>query len=384
MSPGPSPIADDLSHGVETPSYAQQCEQSQRRFHTVFEQSPLGQKIIGPDLLILQVNQALLAMLGYTQPADLVGRRILDFAHPDHRADWALLQERLWARKAPNFTLETCMLRQDGSSFWCQVVSSLFEDQGRTLGYTTLIDIDERKQLEASLKRVYDAQETILHLVAHDLKTPIANIQLLTHLLRLALPADERTPAEKEVEREQHLALIDQSCAEAADLLKDVLYLGELDASILKKEPTDLNKYLRKRLTIFHLAAQQKGLTLVLDLPPHVVQARLHRQRFGRVLDNLLSNALKFTPAPGRITVRLQEHMGRARLSVQDTGVGIPAALQEQIFDKFSSAARTGQYSETTTGLGLFITRQIVQLHGGKIWLESVEHEGSTFFIELR
>jgi two-component system sensor histidine kinase VicK len=131
------------------------------------------------------------------------------------------------------------------------------------------------------------------------------------------------------------------------------------------------------------LLAQQQGIELALDLPDQVVQAALHPDKFGRVLDNLLTNALKFTPSGGRVSVSLAEVGGHPRIVVRDTGVGIPAALQASVFDKFSAATRVGLYDSTTTGLGLFITKEIVQLHGGKIWLKSRENEGTTFFIEL-
>ncbi|MEJ7663147.1 MAG: PAS domain-containing sensor histidine kinase [Hymenobacter sp.] len=351
-------------------------EQSQVRFRTVFENSPLGQKIINPDLTIRQANAALVDMLGLTRRDEVEGRRILEFAHPHYRADWDRLQERLWHHRIPNFTFETCLVRADGSSFWCQVHSILFPDDGQELGYTTLIDTTAHKELEASLKRLYDTQETILHLVAHDLKTPIAHIQMLTELLH-------RDAASEEPEAAKFLELIEHSCDEANVLLQDVLYLGELDATRLKKEPTDLNAFLDAQLAVHRLAAQEKGIALVMELPPHVVTAQLNPNKFSRVVTNLLTNALKFTPAGGRVVVRLEEPAGRPRLTVQDTGVGIATALQVHIFDKFSAAARNGLYGESATGLGLFITQQIVRLHGGKIGLESRENAGTTFFIDL-
>jgi two-component system sensor histidine kinase VicK len=101
------------------------------------------------------------------------------------------------------------------------------------------------------------------------------------------------------------------------------------------------------------------------------------------VVDNLVSNALKFTPAGGRVTVALREEAGRVRLTVQDTGIGIPEALHAGLFEKFSSSARTGVAGEASTGLGLFITQQIVQQHRGKIWVESQPGAGTCFVVEL-
>ena len=357
-------------------------EQSQARFRTVFENAPLGQKIIAPDLTIRQVNQAVVDMLGRQSPEELIGRRILEFAHPDHQADWHELQKRLWQHRLPAFTLETCLVRADGSSFWCQVHSVLFPDEGGELGYTILEDISERKGLEATLKRVYNAQETILQLATHDLKGPIAHIELLVDLLQREV-ANRQGEGPPPPEMVHYLALIQTACAHAHSLLEDVLYVGDLDQNGLQKNPTDLNDYLTSRLDLHHLAAKEKGVKLALDLPARPVHARIHADKFGRVLANLLGNALKFTPAGGTVTVGLREQDGKPLLTVQDTCIGIPSKLHGNLFDKFNPTRRAGLHGETTTGLGLFIARQIVELHGGAIWLESREQEGTTFFIEL-
>ncbi|WP_046245330.1 PAS domain-containing sensor histidine kinase [Hymenobacter terrenus] len=367
---------------AEHQALADRYADSQDRFRTVFENSPLGQKIITPDLVIRQANRAVLDMLGCAELEDVVGHKIQEFAHPDHQEDWRFLQERLWAHKLPHFTLETCLVRIDGSSFWCQVTSMRFPDNGEELGFTQLEDISDRKALELSVKSIYDAQETIMHLVSHDLKTPIAHIQLLTDLLQRQIDA-ARLATDDAPDTVRYLALIRQACADAYKLLQDVLLLGSLDARDVKKRPTDLSALLVSRLATHQLAAQEKGLALVLDLPAQALRANLHADTFGRVVDNLVSNALKFTPAGGRVTVGLQECPGCVLLTVRDTGIGIPEALQADLFEKFSTSARSGVGGEASTGLGLFITRQIVQLHRGKLWVESREGEGSCFFVKL-
>ncbi|TGE29891.1 PAS domain-containing sensor histidine kinase [Hymenobacter metallicola] len=356
----------------------EQYAQSQERFRTVFENSPLGQKIITPDLTIRQVNQAMADMLGYATE-ELIGHKILEFAHPDHRPDWHELQTKLWEHRLPNFTLQTCLVRADGSSFWCQVTSVLFPDEGAELGYTVLEDISERKKLEADLKRLYDAQETILQLTTHDLKGPIAHIELLADLLQRELVGR----AALLPEMAHYLTLVQQSCIQANTLLQDILYVGDLDAHGLHKQATDLNAFLTARLEVHELAAKEKGLQLSQELPAGPLHARINPAKFSRVLDNLISNALKFTPAGGTITLGLQEHRGKPRLWVKDTGIGIPSKLHGSLFEKFNPTRRAGLHGETTTGLGLFIARQIVELHGGCIWLESREQEGACFFIDL-
>jgi two-component system sensor histidine kinase VicK len=369
---------DKAAHQELADRYAE----SQVRFRTVFDNSPFGQKIIASDLVIRQANPAVLEMLGCSSLGDVVGHQIQEFAHPDHRADWRYLQQRLWQHQLPSFALETKLVRADGSSFWCQVTSMRFPDGGEELGFTQLEDISERKALALRLKRLYDAQETILHLATHDLQAPIGHIQLLTELLRDQLEAAQLTP-DQVPDRVQYLALIRQACADANKLLRDVLLLGALDDAALKLQPTDLGALLTHRLAAHRLVAHDKDLDLNMDLPPQVVKANLNADLFGRVVDNLVSNALKFTPAGGCVTVTLREEAGRVLLTVQDTGIGIPEALQASLFEKFSTAARTGVGGEASTGLGLFITQQIVQQHRGKIRVESQEGAGTRFVVEL-
>ncbi len=386
LQPAPSSSAENAAalrgERAESSQPLDPYAQSQVRFRTVFENAPLGQKIITPDLTIRQANSAMVKMLGCTGPEDLIGRKIIEFAHPDHREDWQLLQDRLWAHKMPAFTLETCLMRCDGSSFWCQVNSVLFPDEDGELGYTILEDISERKSLEVKLKRLYDAQETILHLATHDLRGPIAHIELLTDLLRLEVTsrAGEGPPPPEMV---HYLGLIQKSCAHAQALLQDVLYVGDLDQNGLQKSQTDLTTYLTAQLNLHRLVAQEKGISLTLDLSPDAREVSLNPEKFGRVLDNLIHNALKFTPTGGTVTLGARQHADKVRLTVQDTGIGIPGKLHSNLFDKFNPSRRAGLQGEITTGLGLFIAKQIVELHGGFIWLESRENEGTTFFIEL-
>ncbi len=109
----------------------------------------------------------------------------------------------------------------------------------------------------------------------------------------------------------------------------------------------------------------------------------INGEKLARVIDNLLSNAIKFTGEGGQVRVSLQEEARKVILQVQDNGVGIPESLQGSVFEKFTKASRRGTGGESTTGLGLFIVKQVVGLHGGRVWLESTQHESTTFLVEL-
>ncbi len=362
-----------------------QQEASQLRFQTVFEGSQLGNKIIGSDLEILQVNQALVTLLGYATKEEIISTKILEYCHPDHKADWQLLQQKLWTEKIPSFSLDTCLIRRDGSSFHCRVTSILFEDNEQTLGYTILENIDERIRLEQKLHKLYEAQQRIVHLVAHDLKGPLQNIKGLTGLLLKSNERVETRDSERKGESLTFLNLISALCDKTFGILEDLLLIGELESATgpLPKEDTPMQAFIESVLAPWRIRAREKEVDLEWDFAPVPVVASIHRLKFARLLDNLLSNALKFSYAKGKIQVYIRQQAGTLCLEVKDYGMGIPQALQAHLFEQFTNAGREGTQGESTTGLGLYIAHQIVAQHQGTIWLESEENKGTTFFIEL-
>jgi two-component system sensor histidine kinase VicK len=358
-------------------------EESQSRFQAIFYQSRMGNKIIAPDLRILQINKVFQQMLGYPE-ADIIGTKIIAFAHPDFVHHWHELQENLWTRQIPSFQIETCLITKSGATLWCQVTSIIFRDNGATLGYTIAEDISARKALELDLQKLYEYQETIVHLVAHDLKSPINTITSLAGFLKKNL---QKLPPEAAGDkREQNmllLQLISDTCQKAYATIRDLLLIGGFK-SIYDFEETDLGGLLESQLAVLGMEARKKGIRLTFDPPPVPLFAAVNRDRFVRVLENLLSNAVKFTDPGGQVTLSLKPAGQRVILQISDTGIGIPAGLQPSIFNMFTKAGRKGTQGETTTGLGLYIVKQIVEMHGGRIWVESRENVGTSFFIELK
>lgn len=357
-------------------------QESQHRFRTIFEQSTFGNKIISSDLDITQVNKALERMLGYSK-AELVGTKILAYSHPDFISNWHELQENLWKKQLPSFHIETCLVRKDGSTMWCSVTSILFQDEGKTLGYTILEDITERKSAEERLKKLYISQETIIHTVAHDLKNPIHSIKSLSGLLRRDLNLLQ--DAEKKNQMVTYLSMIDETCDKAYRILRDLLLIGEIELGnkSLEKESIELKTFIESQLPTFELNAKQKGVKLNINLPAEDIYAQINQEKMIRVVENLLSNAIKFTDVGGEVTIALKKESQKVRLQVSDTGIGIPEPLQKSVFNKFTKANRQGTRGEATTGLGLYIVKQIVDLHKGKVWLESKENQGTSFYVEL-
>jgi two-component system sensor histidine kinase VicK len=356
----------------------QRYQESQSRFETIFYKSRMGNKIIAPDLRILQINEVMQVMLGYSEK-EIVGTKIVDFAHPDFLHHWHELQENLWTRQIPSFQIETCLIKKDGSILWCQVTSIIFRDNDMNLGYTIVEDISERKALELDLKKLYEYQETIMHMVAHDLKSPVNNIKSLSDFLKHNI---EEIESEKKHENLSYINLISDTCGNADAIIKDLLLIGEFKSS-QAFEITNLKIFIESMLPMLMVEAEKKGIQIRFHHPNLPVYASINEEKFARVLENLISNAVKFTPAGGEVNISLKQQAHKVLLQVSDNGIGIPENIQSSIFNKFTKANRKGTAGESTTGLGLYIVKQIVDIHKGRIWVESEESKGSTFFIEI-
>ena len=357
----------------------EQHAQSQARFKTIFEQSQLGNKILGRDLSILEVNDAFIALLGYSDKKDLINRKVIEFAHPDFIKHWQELQRKLWEEKIPSFSLDTCLIRKDKSTIWCHVTSILFEDGGRTFGYTILENITERKILEDKAKRLYEAQELVMNTVAHDLKSPLNTIQALSGIIRSNIEKQEQDKALL------HLSLLDKTCSRNDIIINDLLLIGELelDNEALQRKTVNVVEIAKSVVEQLSAGAHKKGVQVLEEYLQPIVFAHVDREKLSRVVENLLSNAIKFTQSSGKVIISVKEEEDRMILQVKDNGIGIPETMKPSIFNKFTKAKRKGTQGEQTTGLGLFIAKRIVEMHEGKLWFESVENEGTTFFARI-
>ncbi|WP_051359663.1 PAS domain-containing sensor histidine kinase [Adhaeribacter aquaticus] len=358
-------------------------EESQSRFETIFYKSKHGNKIIAPDLRIIQINEVFRDMLGYTEE-EIIGTKVIAFAHPDFINHWHELQENLWTKQIPSFQIDTCLVRKDGSTLWVQVTSIIFRDNNISLGYTIVEDISQRKTLELNLKELYDNQETLMHMVAHDLKNPLYNIKAASEFLKEDIA---EIPVLQNVNKQESLNLIQiisDVSDQALDIIRDLLIIGELEKSYNTLEKTDLRNFIQSQLAKLKVRAQKKDIDITFLSPEEPVFAAIHQSKFIRVLENLISNAVKFTNKGGQVTISLKSKDQSAVLQITDNGIGIPEKLLPTIFNKFTRANRNGTERETTTGLGLYIVKLIVEKHHGKIWVESKENEGTSFFVELK
>jgi signal transduction histidine kinase len=233
-----------------------------------------------------------------------------------------------------------------------------------------------------ALKEAEALKDEFLSLVAHELRHPIAGlIGLVETLLQ-----DERSgTVQLTAWQQEALQGIDQATFHLVRLTDALLDAARLQAGRLElvREPTDLVALCRRVVARFQRTAP--GRRLSFETPLDHLVAQVDAERIEQVLDNLLSNALKYSPEDGPIQVTLHELVEAhiAELSVSDRGIGIPARQQARIFERFERADNSRAYGIGGTGLGLYLSRALIEQHGGRIWFESIEGQGSTFFIAL-
>jgi two-component system sensor histidine kinase VicK len=183
----------------------------------------------------------------------------------------------------------------------------------------------------------------------------------------------------------QALHLMERTCTASVNLIRDFVDNEFMESANLelKSERADLVAWLDTLLTEYQRSEQHLNLQFDFAATERPLYVNLDINKFEQVINNLISNAIKFTPDGGRISVAVARRGEQALVTIADTGVGIPAQWQPQLFDRFTKARRPGLRGEKTTGLGMSIIHTIITLHQGLITFESTEGQGTTFRIEL-
>lgn len=243
------------------------------------------------------------------------------------------------------------------------------EDQSKTI-----------RQTYEDLKVLDQAKDRIMGIVAHDLRNPISAIYSMASLLR------EQAVERKDEEEIQMTTLVRTACESSLELIQEIMMVADLqhNKGVVKKQRVLVNEFVDATVKLIRFKSAEKKQTIqVLLSSPAEAAVMISPDQIRRVLNNLLMNAIKFSKEGSNIVVRSQMLNNRWRMEVTDQGIGIPVAIRDNIFEMFTRAKRAGTSGEKPFGLGLSIVKQIVEAHGGRIWFESEEGAGSTFFVEL-
>ncbi|CAA9334877.1 MAG: Phosphate regulon sensor protein PhoR (SphS) [uncultured Cytophagales bacterium] len=281
----------------------------------------------------------------------------------------------------PRKPLEFRVLLPGGAERWLRVKPLLVEENGVRAIAGLAEDITDFKHYSEVELKFSHKKNAIIQMLSHDLAGPLGTIQSLSSLVTTRVRAYKDEPLSNVV------GLITETSRSGLRLIKDFLEQEFLEsaATALIKNRVNLVEKLTLLVEQYQVTVQNSPRQFTLSSSDPSVYANVDEVKFIQVVTNLVSNAVKFTPDDGEISIRVddQEEAGTVRVTVRDNGIGIPEKYHAALFDKFTKARRPGLRQEPSTGLGMSIIKTVVEWHGGKIWFESEENQGTTFFVEI-
>jgi signal transduction histidine kinase len=211
--------------------------------------------------------------------------------------------------------------------------------------------------------------------MSHELRTPLNAIIGFSEVLL------ERFFGDINEKQDDYLKDIHSSGKHLLSLINDILDLSKIEAGRMEIEPSsfDVSSALSNALTLIRERAQRHGIVVGQDVDPQLGEIYADERKFKQILLNLLTNAVKFTPDGGQISVAARKDDSQAVIAVRDTGIGIAPEDQAAVFEEFRQVGHDYTRKAEGTGLGLALTRRFVELHGGRIWVDSELGKGSTF-----
>jgi len=251
--------------------------------------------------------------------------------------------------------------------------TTIIDESKNILGVVTLLqDVTRFKNLDRM-------KSEFIATVSHELRTPLTSINMAVDIM-----SQEVLGKINESQRDM-LATAKDDCERLTKLVKELLDMSRLESGKyeLKRERINLRSLVEEALKPLRLQFREKGIRLETEIPADTAEVPGDQRQLSWVVANLVSNALRYTPADGTVTVHSDLLSDSVRVSVKDSGRGIPPDAVEVIFDKFVQIKQSTDATPGSVGLGLAIAKEVVEAHGGKIWVESSVGRGSTFFFTI-
>jgi len=362
-----------------------ELQKTEKEFRNTFELAAVGIAHVGLDGTWQKVNQRLCEIVGYTEE-ELLKLTFQEITHSDDLdADMNLIQQII-EKEIPSYSKDKRYLHKDGSAVWINVTVALVCDEaGEPVHFISVIeDISRRKEMEKELKMAKNtadaanqAKSDFLANMSHEIRTPMNAIIGMSHLaLQTKLDRKQRNYVQK----------VHRSAESLLGIINDILDFSKIEAGKLEIEHIDfrLEDVFDNLANLVGLKVEEKGLELMFDVPADLHTALIGDPlRLGQILINLGNNAVKFTEQGEIIigTKLLETTDKRAKLQfyVRDSGIGMTVEQTEKLFRSFSQADASTTRKYGGTGLGLAISKNLTEMMGGDIWVESEPEKGSVF-----
>ncbi|HEX6790918.1 MAG TPA: PAS domain S-box protein [Candidatus Krumholzibacteria bacterium] len=371
--------ASSIAHDITTRKIAEDAlRESEQRFRDMANASPMLIWMSGTDRRFTWFNKQWLDFVGRPMEREL-GNGWAENVHPDdHNHCMETYVTKFDAREP--FSMMYRLRRHDGQYRWMMDIGNpRYAKDGEFAGYIgSCVDITERRNAEESLREADRRKDEFLAVLSHELRNPLAPISMAVTLMQRRAAAD---PQEQELRN-----IIQRQTTQLARLLDDLLDVNRIRSGkvVLRRERMNLDGAVSTAVEAIRPQIDAKVQKLVVDVPREPVFVNADPARMAQVIANLLGNAVKYTDRGGNITLTVMQRDGHAVLIVRDSGIGIRPEQMTHIFDMFAQVNPTLDRADGGLGVGLSLTRSLVELHGGHIEVQSEgPGKGSQFIVSL-
>lgn len=358
-----------------------------REIRDLYDNAPCGYHSLNAEGTIVRMNQTELDWLGYTRD-EVVGKlKVTEILNPEehtkYHTGFATFLQQGYIRDR-----EHTFRRKDGSTFQVLLnATAMYDDQGNfVMSRGIVTDITALKKIEHKLIEtndrlinLNDEKNHFLGVTIHDLKSPLSRVVGLIDLV-YQQGTDKFDPKQREF-----VQLIREACVNMQTLVVNLLDLNRIEQGFnaVNAENVKLFRLMERIVQTFQEQAQKKGINLLFENREDEKVVRTDPVMLNRILENLISNAIKFSPYNKEVFVRVIHNESHFKIEVQDQGQGISAAEKPRLFKKFQRLSNRPTGGENSTGLGLSITMELVRALKGHISVESEENKGSKFIVQL-
>jgi len=379
-------LSESIGIGISSKQAEEVLRESEECFRSVAETASDAIASINIHGNIIFWNHTAETMFGYS--ADEVVGKPLTLIMPERfRKAYKKAMKRMVSTGEPNIigkTVEVVGLRKDGSEFPMEYSYGTWRTREGIFFTAIARDITERKQAEELIReqnerlRELDRMKSeFISTAAHELRTPLTSILGFSEILLKRKLDKER--------QNRFLKIINEEAAGLTDLINDLLDVSRIESGRgfkIKKAPFELRNTILENVDLFKSQTDKHDFEV--NIPGDLASIEADEDKIDQVMENLISNAIKFSLQGGKITVSVEQAEGEVKVSVADTGMGIPQKYLPRVFERFYRVENASTHGMGGAGLGLAIAKYIVESHGGKIWAESeVGKKGSTFSFTL-
>ena len=344
---------------------------------TVSDNSPLGIYIL-QDNRFQYTNPQFQNLTGYSEE-ELQDKELMSVVAAED-SDVVKSSTVFTLKEERSYPCEYRIINESGQIKWVMQTISAIQYQGREAILGSIMDITERKYLERKVikyEELSKLKSDLLSTISHELRTPLATIKGYSSMI---LDYSSKLSSE---EKREYLKSIDKSSDRLAKLVDNLLDTSRMEAGLLKlnKAPAGISKLIRETVTEAQIRANSHQI--VSKLRKGLPRVKIDAKRIRQVLDNLLDNAVKYSPQGTEVLVSAKQAGREMVISVTDQGLGIPADELSRVFDRMYRIEQRLTSGVDGIGLGLSICQRLVEAHGGRIWVDSEKGKGSTFYFTI-